>query len=347
MKTLENMLKMGHENILYCNDEATGLKAIIAVHDTTLGPAIGGTRFYNYASEDDALYDVLRLSRGMTFKNAAGGLHAGGGKAVIIGDPTKLKTPELLEAYGRFVDRLNGAYFTAEDMNINEEDVEIIRKGTKNVVGVKEISGNPSPFTALGCYCGIKAAAKWQFGSEDLNGKVIAISGIGAVGYPLAEMLHKDGAKLIVADVKQEALDKATAELGAEVVGIDEIHKVECDIFAPCALGAVVSVENAKEFNCKVIAGSANNVLVDNAAGDKLEELGILYIPDYIINAGGVINCGFEIEPEGYDKDAVTEKVKNIYNTVTMILEVARDKNIPTYQAADDYALSIIEKGRK
>lgn len=347
MKTLENMIIQEHENVFFCYDKASGLKAIIAIHDTTLGPAIGGTRFWNYDSEDEAIYDVLRLSKGMTLKNAACGLKAGGGKGVIIGDPKKDKTPELLRAYGRFVNRLGGAYYTAEDMNISEEDVEYIKEGTKYVVGVKDISGNPSPYTALGCFEGIKATAKELFGSDDLTGKTVAISGIGAVGYPLAEHLHKAGAKLIVADVFEEKLEQAKKELNAEVVGIDEIAFVECDIFAPCARGAVFSMENVDKLKCKAIAGSANNVLVDDEVGEKLHQIGILYIPDFIVNAGGVINCGYEIADGGWEKEKVTKIVKDIYNTVGMIIEKSKKEGISPSKAANDYAYGIIEAGKK
>ena len=345
MKTLENMMEFSHENVLYCYDEETGLKAIIAVHDTTLGPAIGGCRFYNYATEEDALYDVLRLSRGMTFKNAAGGLHAGGGKAVIIGDPTKIKTPELLKAYGRMVNRLGGAYYTGEDMNINEQDIEDM--DTPYCVGRKEVSGNPSPFTAFGVYQGIRAAAKEIFGTDDLKGRSVNVVGIGAVGYPLLELLHKDGAILTVADVKQVAVDKAVQELGATAVSVDEIQFMECDIFAPCAMGAIISQENAKDMKCKIIAGSANNVLIDSLAGEAINNLGILYVPDYIINAGGVINCGYEVEPGGYNKEKTDKLVAGIYDTVAMVIKTAKEKNISTSQAADEYAMGIINAAKK
>lgn len=342
MRTLENMIEQEHEQVVYCYDKVTGLKAIIAVHDTTLGPAIGGTRFYDYKTEEDALYDVLRLSRGMTFKNAAGGLHAGGGKAVIIGDPTKVKTPELLTAYGRFVNRLGGAYYTAEDMNISEEDIENVRKGTKYVVGVKDISGNPSPFTALGTYWGIKAAAKEVFGDDSLKGKKVAICGLGAVGSGVVKHLAEEGAELMVADIKQENVDKMVKEFGATAKSVEEIQNVECDIYAPCAMGAIFSVDNVKDLKCKAIAGCANNVLVDDAAGYAIAEAGILYVPDYIINGGGVINCGFEIEPSGYDKELVTKKVVGIYDSVTMCIKLGKEKGIPPFKAADEYALNII-----
>ncbi len=347
MKPMKDMMEFSHENVLFCYDEESGLKSIIAIHDTTLGPAIGGTRFYNYETEEDALYDVLRLSRGMTFKNAAGGLHAGGGKAVIIGDPTKIKTPELLKAYGRMVNRLNGAYYTAEDMNINEQDVEYIASETEYCVGKKAISGNPSPYTSLGVYQGIKAAAKEVFGTDDLKGRTINVVGLGAVGYPCAEMLHKEGAILTVADVKEEAVERAVKELGATAVSVNEIQFMECDIFTPCAMGAIISKDNVKDMKCKIIAGSANNVLVNNEAGDALDAAGILYIPDYIINAGGVISAGYEIEPGGWHKEKTLELVNGIYNTVEMVIATAKEKKIPTYKAADEYAMSIINAAKK
>ena len=347
IKTLESMKDMGHEQIVYCNDPETGLRAIIAIHDTTLGPAIGGTRFYDYASEEDALYDVLRLSKGMTYKNAACGLNAGGGKAVIIGDPKKLKNPDFLRAYGRFVNRLNGTYYTAEDMNISEEDVEHILETTPYCVGKKEISGNPSPFTALGVYMGIKAAAKEVFGNDDLKGRKVVVVGLGAVGSVVCDFLKEEGAELIVADVYQPSVDRVVAATGAKAVSVEEAFTTECDIYAPCAMGAIINVDNAKDLRCKIVAGAANNVLVDDAAGYELEKLGILYIPDYIINGGGVLNCGFEIEEGGYDKEKLTEMVKGIYNTVTMIIELGKEKGIPPFKAADAYAEARIEAAKK
>ena len=347
MKAFEKMNEMGHENLVYCYEKESGLKSIIAIHDTTLGPALGGTRFYNYANEDEALYDVLRLSKAMTLKNAACGLQAGGGKAVIIGNPEKIKTAELLKAYGRMINNLNGTYYTAEDMNISDTDIEIINSETTYCVGRKEIGGDPSPFTALGCYEGIKACVKEVFGSDNLEGKKISISGLGAVGYRLAEMLHEAGVLLTVADVKVEVTRKAEKDFGAKVVGINDIYSLECDVFAPCARGATVSKENAEKYKCKIIAGAANNVLVNDEAGDKLHKLGILYAPDYIINAGGIISCGNEINPEGYNKDEVITRVKKIYDRLAMIIKIAREKDIPTYKAADEYALGIIEAAKK
>ena len=341
------MMTMGHESVTYYYDKATGLKSIIALHSTVLGPAIGWCRFYDYKSEDDALYDVLRLSRGMTFKNAACGLHAGGAKSVIIGDPKKVKTKELLEAFGRAVNRLGGLYYTAEDVNTVEADMEVIYSQTPYVVGRKSVSGNPSPYTALGIFRGMEACAKEVYGSTDLAGKVIAISGVGSVGSTLAGMLHKAGAKLIISDVNEEALKRVAKECGATVVGVNDIYSARCDIFAPCAMGAIINVENAKNLNCKIIAGCANNVLVTNEAGDMVDALGILYAPDYIINAGGVISCGLEKEEGGHTKEKATDLVMKIYDKVAMVIKIAKEKRIPTYKAADEYAMGIIEAAKK
>lgn len=346
MKALENAMEMGHENVLYCYDKETGLKAIIAVHDTTLGPAIGGTRFYDYATEDEALYDVLRLSRGMTYKSAAAGIKIGGGKAVIIRDPKTAKTPELLKKYGQFVNRLNGSYYTAEDMNIGCADVDHINSETPYCVGRPAVSGNPSPYTARGVYQAIRASAKEVFGTDDLKGRTVTLTGVGSVGFALVGMLVEDGADVTVADVYAPSVEKAVAEYGVKTADVSEIHKIEADIFAPCAMGAIISVDNAAEYNCKIISGAANNVLVDTAAGDKIHELGILYAPDYIANAGGIINCAMEIDPDGWSKERALAAVDKIYDNVTMVIETAKKEGIPTYVAADRYAESMIAAGK-
>lgn len=342
MSIFSQMQNYGHEQLVFGRDEATGLKTIIAIHDTTLGPAAGGTRFWNYATEDDALYDVLRLSKGMSLKNAAAGLNLGGGKAVIIGDPKKLKSPEFFHAYGRIVDSLNGKYYTAEDVNINTADVAHINEATKFVTGTKEISGNPSPFTALGVYRGMKAGAKTRFGTDSLKGMAVAVQGLGSVGYSLCEYLHSEGATLKVFDINAAAVEKAVTELGATAASAEEILKVECDIFAPCALGAVLNVNNVKDLQCKIICGAANNVLTDAATGNELEALGILYLPDYVVNAGGIINCGEEITEPAYDAEAVTAKVNLIYDTTLKVLALAQSKGVSTYDAAEMYAMNII-----
>ncbi|MCL2006786.1 MAG: NAD(P)-binding domain-containing protein [Treponema sp.] len=347
MNVIKEMDNYGHEQIVFARDEKTGLRAIIAIHNTNLGPALGGTRFWNYASEEEALFDVLRLSKGMTLKSAAAGLKLGGGKAVIIGDPVKLKSKEFFHAYGRFVDTLGGKYFTAEDVNISTADIAMINETTKFVCGTPAISGNPGPFTARGVYMAMKAGAREKFGSDSLSDKTIAVMGLGSVGYSLCESLHKEGAKLKVYDLKSDAVEKAKKELGAIPVSAEEILTTDCDIFAPCALGAIFNTENVKKLKCKLIAGAANNVLVDSEAGDELNKLDILYIPDYIANAGGVINCGMEAIERTYDVNLVNKKVDDIYNTALKIISLAKEKKISTSRAADEYAEGIVKAGAR
>ncbi|MDR2869841.1 MAG: leucine dehydrogenase [Deferribacteraceae bacterium] len=344
MEILQSMKQYGHEQIIFARDESVGLNAIIAVHSTVLGPALGGTRFCNYASEEDALFDVLRLSRGMTMKNAAAGLKLGGGKAVIIGDPQKLKSKAFLHSYGKFINSLGGKYYTAEDVNINAQDVADISEVTKFVTGTPDVSGNPSPFTARGIYMGMKAGAGIKFGSESLKGKTVAVQGLGSVGYALCEYLKKDGANIKV-DINSAAAEKAVKELGAVAVS-ESLLATDCDIFSPCALGAVLNTENVKQLKCKMVAGAANNVLMDADTGDALDKLGILYLPDYIINAGGVINCGMEIVEKSYDVNVINKKVDEIYNSIIKIVSLAKEKHISTYRAADEYAEGIVNAGR-
>ncbi|MDR0272195.1 MAG: leucine dehydrogenase [Clostridiales bacterium] len=335
----EKLNEYEHEQVMFVQDKSVGLRAIIAVHNTVRGPALGGTRFFDYASEEDALFDVLRLSRGMTLKNAAAGLNLGGGKAVIIGDSKKLKSREFLNSYGRFIDSLGGKYYTAEDVNISSQDVAHMNETTKYVVGTPEVSGDPGPFTARGVYMGMKAGAKEKFGTDSLAGKTIAIQGIGSVGGRLCKYLAEEGAKLIISDVNSAALQKVE---NATVVSPEEIVFSECDIFAPCAMGAVLNVNNVGNLKCKLIAGAANNVLLDIETGDKLTQMGILYLPDYIVNAGGVINCGMEVSAGHYDVNAVNAKVDEIYQTTQKIISLAKEKNIGTHRAADEYAYAQI-----
>ncbi len=347
MEIFKALEKYGHEQVIFGQDKETGLKTIIAVHSTALGPAGGGTRFWNYKTEEDAIFDVLRLSRGMTYKNACADLDLGGGKAVIIGDPKKLKSEEFFKAYGRIVNSLNGKYFTAEDVNISTKDIDIVNSVTPFVMGTSKISGNPSPFTARGVYKALKAGVKHKFNKDDLTDLTIAVQGLGSVGYALAEYLHKDGAKLIVADINAESTSRAEKELNAKVVSVDEIVTTVCDIFAPCALGAVINTTNAKELHCKMVCGAANNVLLDKETGILLEELDITYIPDYIANAGGIINCAPEALGIEYHSDFVIDKVDNIYNTTLKIIDLAKEKQITTYEAAEQYALDTINKKSK
>lgn len=342
MKIFDLLEQYDYEQLVFCQDRSTGLKAIIGIHDTTLGPALGGTRFWNYESEEDAIIDVLRLSRGMTYKNAAAGLNLGGGKAVIIGDPDKLKSEELFRTFGRFVEGLSGRYITAEDMNVNTKDVAYINDETSHVVGLEGKSGDPSPVTAFGVFKGILAAVNEVYGSDDITGKIIAVQGLGAVGYYLCQYLCGAGAKLIVTDIRKESIDRIVNEMGALAVAPDEIYSVECDVFAPCAMGAIINDFTVDKLKCKIVAGSANNQLAEDRHGDILREKDILYIPDYVINAGGVINVYEEIK--GYNKERAMAKAANIYSSVKRLIEIAKHENISTHVAADRMAEERIAK---
>jgi leucine dehydrogenase len=336
-----------HEQVVFCSDKESGLKAIIAVHNTNCGPGVGGCRFWNYASDEEALVDVLRLSKGMTYKNALAGLNFGGGKAVIIGDPKELKSEALFRAFGRALNNLNGTYYSAEDVNITTTDIGIANQETDYVVGLEGKSGNPAPFTALGTYLGIKAAAKHQFGTDDLNGKTLSIQGLGSVGMYLCEHLHKEGAKLIVTDINQEAIDKAVTEFGATAVALDEIYAADVDIYVPCALGATINDATIPQLKAKIVAGCANNQLAEPRHGQILKDKGILYAPDYAINAGGIINIFFEQDADGYSADKATAKVNEIYDTLTEIFKRAEQEDKPTHEVADILAREIIERGGK
>lgn len=336
-----------HEQVVYCSDEASGLKAIIAVHSTALGPAAGGCRFWDYATDEAALKDVLRLSKGMTYKNAMAGLKLGGGKGVIIGDPKKLKSEDLFKAFGTAVNNLNGRYYTAEDVNITTGDMAIVNQSTEFVSGLEGKSGNPGPFTALGTFLGIKAAVKFKLGKDDLNGIKVAVQGLGSVGYSLCEKLHQAGAELIVTDINQIALDKAATELNATVVGLDEIYSQDVDVFSPCALGASIDDNSIEQMKAVIIAGCANNQLAEARHDQLLLEKGILYAPDYVINAGGIINVALEIYPEPYCADSATALVENIYHTLMNVFETAASKNMPTGIIADEMAQEIIANGHK
>ncbi len=343
----EKMERHDYEQLVFCQEKTSGLKAIIAIHDTTLGPALGGTRMWTYKSEEDAVVDALRLARGMTYKNAAMGLNLGGGKAVIIGNPKTDKSEELFRAYGKFVDSLGGRYITAEDVGTCVEDMEYIHYETQNVVGLPGKSGDPSPATAYGVFCGIKACCQKAYGSENLSDKIVAIQGIGHVGYCLAKHLHKAGAKLIVTDIFAENIKKAVNDFNAEAVKPEEIYSVKCDIFAPCALGAIINDETIPKLNCDIIAGSANNQLKEPKHGDVLKEKGILYAPDYVINGGGVINVAEEVFYETYSRERAMRKISKIYYKLLRVFEISEQKNIPTHIAANKMAEERINKIRK
>lgn len=326
----------GHEHVAFHNDVQSGLKAIIAVHDTTLGPALGGCRMWAYGSDDEALTDVLRLSRGMTFKNALADLPWGGGKSVILGNAKADKTPAMMRAMGRFVESLGGMYIIAEDVGTNPDDMVEIAKGTEHVRGVKGIGYDPSPATAFGVFKGIEASARYRLGASDLTGVRVAVQGLGHVGYDLAQRLHQAGAVLTVTDIDRAALDKAAAELDATVVGLDAIYDAEVDVYAPCALGATVNDETIPRLNSTIVAGSANNQLAEDHHGDALAARGILYAPDFVINAGGVIHIYHE-GPD-YDRDAAFAHVGRIGQTLTRIFERAKSDGVATAAAADRVA---------
>ena len=336
-----------HEQVVFCSDEKTNLKAIIAVHNTTLGPAAGGSRFWDYASDEDALKDVLRLSKGMTYKNAMAGLKLGGGKAVIIGDPKSIKSEDLFKAFGKSVNDLGGRYYTAEDVNITTDDMAIVNQVTDYVSGLEGKSGNPGPFTALGTFLGIKAAVKFKLGRDDLTGIKVAVQGLGSVGYSLCEKLHDAGAKLIVTDINQQALDKAATELDATIVGLDDIYSQDVEVFSPCALGASINDDSLAQLKAVIIAGCANNQLAEVRHDQALTNQGILYAPDYVINAGGIINVALEIYPEPYCADKATVLVEEIYQTLMTVFTKAKEQGLPTGQVADGMAREIIANGGK
>ncbi len=328
--------KFDHEQVLICQDNHTGLKAIIAIHNTVLGPGLGGTRMWKYATEAEAINDALRLSRGMTYKAAISGLNLGGAKAVIIGDPAKDKSEHLMRKFGRCVENLGGKYITAEDVGTTTKDMEYIAMETDHVVGLPEImggGGDPSPVTAYGVYMGIKASAKKAWGNDSLKGKKIAVQGAGKVGLHLMEMLHKDGAILTATDIFEGGLKTAADAYKATIVKPNEIFDQDVDIFAPCALGAILNTENIAKLKCQIISGAANNQLEDDTIhGDMVKAKGILYAPDFLINAGGLINVYSEYN--GYVREIAFAQTENIYNTVLNIYSKADEDNINTQLAA-------------
>ncbi|MFD1736382.1 branched-chain amino acid dehydrogenase [Bacillus salitolerans] len=339
MEIFKYMETYDYEQLVLCQDKESGLKAIICIHDTTLGPALGGTRMWTYESEAAAIEDALRLAKGMTYKNAAAGLNLGGGKTVIIGDPRKDKNEAMFRAFGRYIQGLNGRYITAEDVGTTVADMDLIHEETDYVTGISPAfgsSGNPSPVTAYGVYRGMKAAAKEAFGSDSLEGKVIAVQGVGNVAYTLCRYLHEEGAQLIVTDINKEAVAKAVEEFGAKAVDVNDIYSVDCDIYAPCALGATINDDTIPQLKAKVVAGAANNQLKETRHGDMLHEMGIVYAPDYVINAGGVINVADELY--GYNRDRAMKKVETIYDNIEQVINISKRDGVPTYVAADRLA---------
>ena len=334
----------GHEHIAFGHDPRTGLRAIVAVHNTHLGPGLGGLRMWPYASEDEALTDVLRLSRGMTYKNAMAGLAHGGGKAVIIGNPHQDKNPALMAAMGRFVERQAGCYITAEDSGISVADLQVLAQHTRFVTGVRTTvdaegrthTGDPSPATALGVFTGLKMAVRHALGREDLAGLTVAIQGVGSVGYRLAQHLHGAGATLVISDIHAPAVERAVSEFGASVADTDAIHGVEADVFAPCAMGAAINDRTLPDLRAKVVAGAANNQLEWPQHGRELHRRGVLYAPDYVINAGGVIDVGAQWGE--YDAARVRDRVLGIGGTLDQVFREAAASGEPPEVVADRIA---------
>ena len=335
----ETLQSRGHEQVVFCHNPDVGLKAIIAIHNTVLGPALGGLRMWPYQSEQDALNDVLRLSRGMTYKHAVAGLNLGGGKAVIIGDPAKDKSEALFRAFGRFVDTLGGRYITAEDVGINVNDMEYVFRETDFVTGVHQVhggSGDPSPFTAYGVLQGLMAALQHRFGDEEVGKHSYAVQGLGHVGMEFVKLLRERGAKIFVTDINKELVEQAVEDFGAEAVAPDAIYDVAADVYSPCALGGTVNTQTLPRLKARIICGAANNQLADNAIGDEVSKRGILYVPDYAVNAGGVMNVSLEID--GYNRERAMRMMRTIYHNLGRIFAIAERDGIPTYLAADRMA---------
>ncbi|MHC9085781.1 Glu/Leu/Phe/Val dehydrogenase dimerization domain-containing protein [Luteimonas sp. RIT-PG2_3] len=335
----EHLETYGHEQVVFCHNKDAGLKAIIAIHNTVLGPALGGTRMWPYRTEQDALDDVLRLSRGMTYKNAVAGLNLGGGKAVIIGDPAKDKSEALFRAFGQFVDSQGGRYITAEDVGIDVNDMEFVYRETQYVTGVHQVhggSGDPSPFTAYGTLQGLMATLNKKYGDEEVGKYSYAVQGLGHVGMEFVKLLKERGAKIFVTDINAERVERAVSEYGVEAVAPDEIYDVDADVYSPCALGGTVNEKTLDRLKAKVICGAANNQLASNAIGDEVQKRGIVYAPDYAVNAGGVMNISLEID--GYNRERAMRMMRTIYHNLGRIFEISEREGVPTYQAADRLA---------
>jgi len=333
MEITEKVTNTDHEIVLIGRDAASGYHGIIAIHSTSLGPAVGGTRFWTYASEEEALTDALRLSQGMTYKNALAGLPLGGGKSIIINNNKTSNREALLRAHGRFVDTLNGRYITAEDVGTSPADMEIVRLETKHVAGLLGGSGDPSPYTARGVFRAIQASTRFLWETDDLSGVTVAIQGCGHVGYNLAKLLHEAGAKLIVTDVDDRRTSRVVKAFAADTIAIDDIFSVRADVFAPCALGGVLNDRTIPELKVKIVAGAANNQLLEERHGAMLRERNILYAPDYVANAGGVLNGCTELL--GWDAEYALRKVDEIYDTTLRIFESAQAQGLTTNEAAD------------
>jgi leucine dehydrogenase len=347
MAVFEKIQADNYEQIVFCHDKRVGLKAIIALHNTALGPATGGCRMWNYRNEEEALTDVLRLSKGMTYKNSISNLPLGGGKSIIIGDASQ-KTPELLQRFGEFVETLNGRYITAKDVGIDSSDLKTIKSRTTHILGIAgeaNSSGDPSPVTAWGVYNGMLACAEKAFGSKSLKGLHVALQGLGAVNYGLLKYLAQEGAKVTACDINASVVERAKKEFGVQESGPEAIYDVACDIFSPGALGAVINPQTIPRLKCKVVAGAANNQLATEKDGEELLKRGILYAPDFAINAGGVINIAHE--REGYNRDKAYAHVARIYDTIRNILEVSANDRLPTNIVANRIAENRVQEAER
>lgn len=338
MLTFEKLYSMGHEEVIFISEPSCNLKAIIAIHDTTLGPALGGTRMWPYATEAEAIEDVLRLSKGMTYKAAVSGLNLGGGKAVIIGDPKVDKSEALFRAYGRYIESLNGRYITAEDVNISVQDIDNVYTETNYVCGIAKASGgsgNPAPYTALGVFRGMEASATKVWGSrESLKDKVVGIQGVGSVGIELAKLIDEVGGKLIFTDISEDNISRMKERFPhAEYIAPEDFYGANMDIYAPCALGATVNDETIPQLKCKIVNGAANNQLKEDKHGQELKDRGILYSPDYLINAGGLMNVSIEFE--GWNDYKSRRMIDTIYDTTLRIFNLSEKENISVNKATD------------
>jgi leucine dehydrogenase len=337
MKLFETMSALGHEQVVCCHDKSTGYRGVIAIHDTTLGPALGGCRFWNYATDEEAIVDALRLSRGMTYKNAVAGLNLGGGKSVIIGDNRTANREMIFRAHGRFVESLGGRYVTAEDVGTGTADMDYVHMETEYVAGLANRSGDPSPVTARGVFRAIEASAKWRWGSASLGGRTILVQGLGNVGRNLSRELVAAGAKLVVTDLRPERVAAAVKEFGATAVANTAIYGHAADIYAPCALGATLNDDTIPQLKVEIVCGAANNQLLEaRQHGEALEQRNILYAPDFVANAGGVINVYSELA--GWTHERSLRKADEIFDTLLGVYAIAKEKGIPTYEAADALA---------
>ncbi|HJQ11756.1 MAG TPA: Glu/Leu/Phe/Val dehydrogenase [Gemmatimonadaceae bacterium] len=336
MKLFDTLAEMGHEEVVMCSDPSIGYRGILAVHSTKLGPALGGTRFWQYATDEEAIIDALRLSRGMTYKNAVAGLKLGGGKSIIIGDNKTTDREKLFRAHGRFVESLGGRYITAEDVGTSTKDMDYVKMETDHVAGLAGKSGDPSPVTAHGVFRAVQASANWVWGSDSLEGKTVTIQGCGSVGSYLAKELHEAGARLIVSDIDSAKAARVAKLTGARVVEGDAIFSADADIFSPCALGGIINDTTIPKLKVRIVAGGANNQLLEERHGEELMRRGILYAPDYVANAGGVINVYGEVA--GWDAQKALDKADDIYDTVLKVFDIAEKMNIPKYEAADRLA---------